>query len=1157
MPLTANDILFRRELQRKLEAAHSSAVTTKLINASIDVNVGRQVSYKQRLAELEAVTLSTPVDPAYPWVPIDVQPNYDSVMRVWTEVVRSHASDLASFEPLHLSTYRDLLEAIRAYFGESQDLANTIISELNNKIAKRRFEACQAQLKMHKANREALGEAYLTHFEIPTTAYANPFADIWRKLKEMRMKGIVQDALSFTGLVDGEPTLFHDKSLSPQSSQDILNYITTSADFTDAQRPIALKQYNELLHRMREGLDENSDSKATQEALVVARAAFNLYLGGLDNENEKKLHLQNLKDLGDRYLLQFRFIAAGPSNTNLFNEVFLRLRENNPGIFNGDLNPLSHNEILDVISDACRKLALPAADDDTSSFDSHSSESIDDVGEVEAERLKAEYLSLLAKRKTEIADRTLERHKTDIDYLVLGLDRDVKVKRSAETDAYRKKRLNELFVALALYLRKDVGGISVEHHTDILEWLKQQFEDRKPKPKFFGQWFRDFSGNEEKDAGYDEYYVALNYYYQLLKQEHSSRYIWDSLDGNNEAFKLGYEQKRLENEIASKEEDQKLLTWGMFIGKIYALSQGFFTGGATYTIGACLLAMMGLKGWWALIPGVLAFPVFYFSARSNWLTINEEMGPLLKELFFDPNLAHLSYTQRVWFILRRTSFAPSDVWNAMKGSTNLAAGAAIGILTLGGAMGLMEFMSFGSFSFGAFGAAGPVVFALSLVLALSSTFVYFAISNLTQQYKNKGGDWLKEDNERLAKLRYITDTKYNPLKHYDFNIKVALAGLAGTLLGACLSLFPIMESVFPASSLHFGDLLAPLHSSLIGLPVVGVLTGLAFFVFVYGISAFYQKRTINSTEGIIQGDSGLRFDNMRGTNRVNLDVTGENAPDFDTKKDPQFGTGVFAKIGSYAYWAYTAFFNMDKNRNDFQRSRLGNALAQGMPSFAGMARVGVGATASSGAAYLLFNYMQATLGLGAASFPIPAAAVVGVAVMLCAAYGSFSANSMDMRVVQEKVTATEMLKRDKANVDARELELATDLGLEQAFLAGNLDAEAEFYANSRERSGDYYWGSGYSKQEKLAAATSLREDIQAHFDVAVAPAKKLVSFRYDGARQQGDLGRIGAKAKMIFDGEFERQYLTKLQGTASDASHHSQQASRDAMNEVKARWAAK
>lgn len=591
-----------------------------------------------------------------------------------------------------------------------------------------------------------------------------------------------------------------------------------------------------------------------------------------------------------------------------------------------------------------------------------------------------------------------------------------------------------------------------DHHIDLLARLKKLFENKK-------------TGSNAKDLE-NKYYEARLSYYQWLKETTG----WKAPQGKELYYRLGKESKRLENELANKKREQTMRNKGLFMAKIFALAQGFFIAGGMF--GRMLL--WGLSGGLMPINIIISVALFSFTTRSNWITINEEMGPLLDKLFFDPNLAHLSPWRRLRNVFRRINIF--DGWNTLKGFSNLVAGAMIGILTFTNTVLLLKFMpalpAIGSFSLGVLGSGSLLVFGIASVLALVTTLVYFVISNLNQLKKNADPKWQEPELARLEKMRAITLTsENNPLKRNGFNIFVGLTGISAIMICAGLDLAPIVGSIvgsfLPGSAAVFAPLVVGVTALLVGLAI-------------YGISPFYQARTLNSTKRAVAGDSGLDFPQLEGSELDNLDVTGRNAPDFFEVNVPESSMNWGGRAAKLIY--DYVFFGMNTKRDNHQWVRVGNALGQGTPAFMG----------ASAFVVVGLSFLSGFIGIpGAAIMPISMA--VGALVGVFASRASYNANSTVLRVVHEHITEKGILERDKQQLDT---ESKKNVNVEQLeyFHLGEAYADVAFYKNSRKElmkgHDDTHFGLpvGYSGQEKVKAA----ENMMTQMDSYVLEDKQMV-----------------------------------------------------------------
>lgn len=578
-----------------------------------------------------------------------------------------------------------------------------------------------------------------------------------------------------------------------------------------------------------------------------------------------------------------------------------------------------------------------------------------------------------------------EQHNYAIDRVVLGLANDEQLPQNAFADIW--KTLQDEY---------QLGGTAPTHHTDMLDRIKYAFTIKK--------------GTKSAQALHDEYHAARTRYFQLLRVKHEEKKLWTKPVKNKLHYELGYESQQIKNDIANKKEDQKLLTHGLFWAKVFATAQAFFISGGTWAT----LTLWGLTSGFGLFLSIpLVCALFLNVSRSNWITINEEMGPLLKVLFFDPALSHLSYAKRFWYMIRRVNIF--DGVNTLKGASNLVAGLSLGILTFAGGVTLLGLIPaapyMGTFSLGVFGTGSILVIALAAILAAVTSFVYFVINNYRQQQLNKNPKAIDEANAELEKLRTITATsKMNPFKRYGFNITVGMIGVAGMLFGAAPDLVALLSPYLGGTTNIFGAL----HASFVALPWVFAITVGLVAMACYGISSFYRFRTINSTKRMIAGDSGLTFDNLSGTKLDNLDVTGRDAPDFAAESAPDFleNPKHFGhKVAKFFYNIGTYFFNMDPNRDNSKYVRFGNAMGQGMPAFKGAGFMGVSGIVMT-AAFKAYGPGMVASG-AAAPIILAVSMTIGVLAGVFAFWASYSANSTKLRVVNETITATEVLKRDQ------------------------------------------------------------------------------------------------------------------------------------------------
>lgn len=661
------------------------------------------------------------------------------------------------------------------------------------------------------------------------------------------------------------------------------------------------------------------------------------------------------------------------------------------------------------------------------------------------------YYQLLEKQKKKVDERLEEQLQLEVDKAALNAEQansatferlwaNVIAEAHTETDAQD-----------AMLLQANITA--PRHHAELLEKLKAHFDDQVTEDS-------DLSDLNTR------YRNARAHYFQLLRAERNEI---DELEGDKLNYTLGYERKRIEHEIANYELDQKVLRKGLYWAKFFALAQGFFAAGGTYAFLAMQVPSLSLPAIIVINIAVMASVsfLFFYVARSNWLTINEEMGPLVKALFFNPAHTGWSIWKKLLYLIRNSEFSLRQMFNTAKGATNLTAGVFLGILTFAGSIALLTLTtgfipmgpSLGKIIFGKaavvpdffiamFGAAPIPIIFLSLLFALVNTFVYFTITNINQQKKNNGTMGGEEKEKELEQLRKVD--RASPLhfhKKYGFNIALALGGISATLVGASPVLLELVGAGVTQSTVLSISLFGMGASATLGL--AAVIVGAIVFAACYGISSFYQSRTYGATRGLITNSIGAELNAEKLAKK--LDVTGREAPNFrEIQKERIPKTGLWAILKSIAKYPYNKLFNTKVD--DSETARRVNALGQGMPSFTG--------------AYEFFRSLASSAGFA-----------IGGASMVAAASGSYSANSVGLRDVSEDVTELEMLRRDLTTMN--NLEGPRDM---TATKLGEKKAEVERYASGRERLGEHYGfalASRYTKQDKLDAAHSMTEQLDA------------------------------------------------------------------------------
>jgi len=693
--------------------------------------------------------------------------------------------------------------------------------------------------------------------------------------------------------------------------------------------------------------------------------------------------------------------------------------------------------------------------------------------------------------------RAIKDHQLALDRVALGLNENANVDASL---------FNGFWDTLNLTYKPI---IKPRHHSEVLDAINEHFKQKEA-----------LDGTDVNTLN-NEYHAARAQYYQMLEDQHKANKKWRDLNAKELSYELGYEKRRIQNDIANKETDQSLLKWGLRMAKVFAFAQAVFVAGGTILLMNALAPLMGLPLLAMQIIGpVFAGILFLAVARSNWLTINEEMGPLLKELFFDPALAHLSYWKRTKLWLRRSEISRKSALNTAKGFTNIVAGAFLGVLTLMGGMSMFGFIPGlalfgGQASLGVFGTAALWVIGVLALLSLVTKFVYFVINNINQKDKNEGGAQEAIDLKRHEQLRTIANTsKWEFWKQYSVNIVIGLTGVAFTLAAASSNIFSALSPAF--GSLNTGHFFGFLGSAFNGIPLAGVITAAIFAIAWYGISSFYQARTRGATERLIGKEVGLVFDELKGSHLRNMDVTGI-PPDFGHEERMR-NRSIFTQ--AFDFLTYP-LFNM--TRDNSEQARWVNALGQGMPAFMG--------------AWTLSTLGFVFVGLAWAPVITPIAALLALPVGVIfgtafASFASWSANSAGMRVVKDAVTELNTLKADQLVLQSAAVENdnIAELGADKA--------DIEFYKASRARNADFYGLaplSSYTKDAKIEGASRLVANMDEYVSTGTVPVidsrdtpekqtSKMINFLYDKpgaiklrgfnplAQKDSDLGELATKA---------------------------------------------
>lgn len=692
-------------------------------------------------------------------------------------------------------------------------------------------------------------------------------------------------------------------------------------------------------------------------------------------------------------------------------------------------------------------------------------------------RAEQEIIAHIANKKAEAT----EKHLQALDKVALGLPGNSTIAGNPFLQYWNLRGLKYQPDANFWVELGSPSNSGIRHHYELLEAIKHHFVCLQKEGTSTG---------EELEQ---QYMAERARYYAWLEEQHlaNGQAAPSKKDADHLAFELGYEKRRLENDIANKKREQTLLPISLRIAKIFAFAQAIFVAGGTFMLISAMAAVVGLPGVAATILAGIVCPILFLAvARSNWLTINKEMGPLLNELFFDPALAHLPLWKRCLMWVRRSEFSLKAASDTTKGFTNIVAGSFLGVLTLIGGMSMLGIIPglpmIGGISLGVFGTASLAVVATLMVLSLVTTFVYFLINNINQQDKNAGGKNAENDLARHEKLRTIANTsKLSLLKQYAVNIVIGMTGVTCTLAAASTDLFKSLATFLTGTTF-------------MAIPLAGLVTALIACVAIYGIYPFYQSRTRGSTERLIAQDKGLIFDRLKGTAFDNMDVTGECVPDFRQLCHEQHKS-FFHRALSFLM---TPLFNM--TRDDSERARFVNAAGQGMPAFMG--------------AWTILTLGFTFVGVPSAILvAIPCALLFGT---MAASFASYSANSAGLRKVKDSVTELNVLNADLAALNSAEIQPQYT----HLYELGADKANAELYKSSRARQGSFYGLktlTTFNRDAKIDGAERLIENIDDFMRQPDQTVNEPIAYLYRSnnglTRRENPLAQQGSELGAIAD----------------------------------------
>jgi hypothetical protein len=697
-----------------------------------------------------------------------------------------------------------------------------------------------------------------------------------------------------------------------------------------------------------------------------------------------------------------------------------------------------------------------------------------------------------------------------------------------------------------------------QHHQDVLKNIKITIEeqqkallkriplaDREPgiidetfKYLFRANSYKKRLKNKETIDAFNAnakklYHEALVAYYNSLKRDNPVEQVSENDDTdtkrrkelkiqkerNKLAYLYGYQLEDTKDELKNKQDEQTFLRSGFTITKLFALAQGVFVGGAWFFLFFNIAPVAA----YALIAPLLY--VMFHAARSNWISANDEMGPSLKSLFYNPGHVRLNPLERMVEWVRHSELSWGAFKRTLKGQANFVASAFIALLTMTGGFALLDEAaqnSAATLSFGPFGTIFWPTLIVVPLLASVTLLIYFVLTNGSQIEENRvkekaakeGRVYLADYNERLNKLNAINNVK-NPLRGYHVGVAAALFGIGSTLVGAS----GVLETFFKTGLYHKGQVVFKVGSLSLSGPAT--LAALASIIVVsiacIGMFVFYRRRTRGSTENGISSIFGTTFNELKGHKLKSMDLTGMRAPDLKT----------------HAYkTSDSIFFTTHEQKVDAGVSRVVNAIGQAGPAILGAMLFFTLLTV--GAAALVGGDLVVATVIGQ---------VAGAMAGITAAAASYSANSTGNRQPQENVTEVDVLTEDLAALE--QAEVKKELANSNFFQLGVIRRDATRYKEARERQGEVD-GLGLSvvaeensmipsiiasptKSDKLPGADSIIETLDNLADME-EPGNKGVDLTVknpmflnyvngkadDLTLRNGRLGKIAGETKELF-----------------------------------------
>lgn len=636
---------------------------------------------------------------------------------------------------------------------------------------------------------------------------------------------------------------------------------------------------------------------------------------------------------------------------------------------------------------------------------------------------------------------------------------------------------------------------TVVHHSQVISRIKKTYADMADclaaRAKENGESEDDIA--EQIAYLESHYHDTIDSYYAQLRAQRGE---FAALEEGDRKQRAAYEYKRAQREMAEKKEEQRILTTTLGLAKyLFATSMGFFSAGGWLALALMVPGGPAVTGIVLAVTSPFLAAMFFFSARMNWLTTNDEMGPLFKKLFFNPAHSGWGFFKRLRHVIWQSEISVPATVRTLKGATNLVAAGLIGFLTFLGSVSLLTLMmsqipvgaalTFGTF-LGIGGVTWPVLL-ISGVLAAAATLIYFVISNVYQHDRESREKY----NERLNKLGKINGLgEKGGQKVYSRAIAASMLGIGTTLL-ASFSALTFIKGFGLAQTVHFAA-----GALSVSVPVFGIIIAAVIMIGFYGISSFYIHRTRNTAQNKVCDKIGGRFSALKGM--AGQDVTGREAPDF---KEAAFGKDNLL---------YSTNENKIGSRNALLVNSVGQAgqsVKGGVFTFMPIGAV-VGALMGGPVGALVGTIVGALAGVGA-----------GVA----AGMASYNANSVGSRQVKHRVTEVNTIAHDLSVFNRYDgIRKESDVDVR----AGEAKANIEFYRDERAGNrADHYGFGGYRKDAKVAAANALIDvlDDKGTEEDKNAATRQTLFNAYNSASTakarcamtQGSLGKLAREVEVV------------------------------------------